>query len=117
MFTADSCRLCAQRQGVQLTPSSTSSSHYNAVTLCVLVLKNDRAVLLPLFLCESLNVSVFTLMTEWFVFVVLRAPSSLRVTFLEAMAMAASTLAASSTMQSAYFYKYKGVRANRPQVR
>ena len=28
--------------------------------------------------------------------------------------MAASTLAASSTMQSVYLYKYKDVRANRP---
>ena len=31
------------------------------------LLKRDRAVL---FLCRSLNVSVFTLVTEWFVFVV-----------------------------------------------
>ena len=51
-------------------------------------------------------------MTEWFVFVVLRAPNSSRASFFEAMA--ASTLAASSTMQSAYLYKYKDVRANRP---
>ena len=115
VYATASCRLCSRRQGAPLTPSSTSSSHYNAATLCVLVLKNDRAVLLPLFLCGSLNVSVFSLMTEWFVFVFLRAPSSLRVSFLEAMA--ASTLAASSTMQSAYLYKYKDVRANRPQVR
>ena len=46
VYATASCRLRSRRQGAPLTPSSTSSSHYNAATLCVLVLKNDRAVLL-----------------------------------------------------------------------
>ena len=54
--------------------------------------------------------SVFTLMTEWFVFVV-KGSKQFKGVFFEAMA--ASTLSASS-MQSAYLYKYKDVRANRP---
>ena len=93
VFTAASCRLCSRRQPTVFAAASCADCVHGGLLPTVFtaagrsidtvvdkflalmrrlsalwcLLKRDRAVL---FLCRSLNVSVFTLVTEWFVFVV-----------------------------------------------